>query len=208
MEKLNQNNKVILIGKITEEFKEDFQVKDQDFYKTFIEIKRLSGVVDKIPVVIDKNLVETKNEYVGSLVKITGQYRSYNKYMNGKRKLILYVVIEEMHFFDEKEDGLRNNEVILNGYLCKKPIYRLTSNGKGITDILLAVNLIDKESAYIPCIAWYDKAINISNMEVGQQLLIKGRIQSREYKKILSEDKTEIRTAYEVSIFSCDTIKG
>lgn len=209
MEKLNENDKVILIGKITEEFQYGFQARNQHFYETFIEVKRLSEVVDKIPVVVNGNLLKTKNEYVGSLVKIIGQYRSYNKNSNGKNKLILYVLVKELHFYNDNdnENVVTNNEITLNGYLCKKPIYRLTSTGKGITDILLAVNITDRESVYIPCIAWYNKGINIANMEVGQQLLVKGRIQSREYRKILSEDKTEIRTAYEVSIFYYDKIK-
>ena len=98
------------------------------------------------------------------------------------------------------------NEVVLVGYICKKPIYRQTPFGREISDILLAVNRAYNKSDYIPSIAWGRNAKFCQNLEVGTQVKIVGRVQSRTYEKKFEDGTSETRVAYEVSIGSLEVI--
>ena len=133
------------------------------------------------------------------MVAVVGQFRSYNKLENGKRKLILFLFAQAFQPLSEGEGGYWNR-VCLVGTICKHPIYRKTPLGREVADILLAVNRAYGKSDYIPCLCWGRDAKWIQFLEAGQLLRIKGRIQSREYQKKLGEDEIQTRTAYEVSV--------
>lgn len=131
---------------------------------------------------------------------VSGQFRSYNRHEEQKNRLVLSVFVREVEFVEEEMDGAKTNSILLDGYICKAPVYRKTPLGREIADLLLAVNRPYGKSDYIPCICWGRNARYASGFEVGAHVQVLGRIQSREYIKKISEIETEKRIAYEVSV--------
>ena len=194
---IKQNNKVYLKGEIVTEAKFSHEMYGEGFYEMDILVKRLSGQADILPVTISERLIESGNIKVGSVLNALGQFRSYNKLVDGKSKLMLTVFVREIL----EEDYLSNpNSIVLSGYICKPPIYRTTPFNREIADVLIAVNRAYNKSDYIPCIAWGRNARFVKNLSVGERVALSGRIQSREYQKKLSETEIKTMTAYEVSI--------
>lgn len=197
-------NQVFLTGEIITGLKLIYKNNGNNFYKTELAVKRNSGIMDYIPLFIPEKLIENEDDYcVGTSICVSGEYRSYNrKNKNGRMSLHLMVYVKYIENNDmEYED---NNKIILDGYICKEPIFRTTPLNKEITDVLLAVNT--NKSSYIPCIFWYDDARNISEFVVGTHIKIYGRIQSREYIKKLSDTEIETRIAYEVSVYKFELL--
>lgn len=192
------NNKVFLQGIVDTEPKFNHSVKDEEFYGFDLRVARLSGQNDIIPIVIAKRLIEFFNIKQGDGVALRGQFRSFNKIENDKRKLVLSVFVKEVCEWDET---VNPNVIELNGFVCKPVIFRTTPFAREICDVLLAVNRKFNKSDYIPCIAWGNNAQIVSQMNVPANLKIVGRIQSREYTKVVNENETPItKVAYEVSI--------
>ena len=193
----NQNNKVYVKGEIVTEAKFSHEIYGEGFYEMEVMVKRLSGQTDLLPVTISERLIESQNLKIGSTICAIGQFRSYNKQVDGKSKLMLTVFVRELL----NEDFGRNpNNIVLCGYVCKPPVYRTTPFNREIADILIAVNRAYNKSDYIPCIAWGRNARFVKNIGVGEKIALSGRIQSREYQKKISETETKLMTAYEVSI--------
>lgn len=193
----DKNNRVFISGEIVSEAEFSHEVYGEGFYEMSVLVKRLSGQGDILPVTISERLIQDKDLKVGAEINAIGQFRSYNKLIDGKSKLMLTVFVREL------VDGaqLRNpNSIVLSGYVCKPPVYRTTPFNREIADILIAVNRSYNKSDYIPCIAWGRNARFAKNLEVGERIAIAGRIQSREYQKRLSDEEIKIMTAYEVSI--------
>lgn len=201
MNRENENNKVILRGEIVSNFEFSHEVYGEGFYTAMLASERLSGEKDIIPITVSERLVDVKADWMGRFVKVSGQFRSYNKHEGERNRLILSVFVREFEDITEERDfDLEDENLIsLDGYICKKPIYRKTPLGREITDILLAVNRSYGKSDYVPMICWGRNARFAENLEVGTRLQIEGRIQSREYQKRISDDEFETRTAYEVS---------
>ena len=149
---------------------------------------------------ISERLIDVTQDYTGKFLMVTGQFRSYNRHEEQKNRLVLSVFAREAEFIDEEPDGAKTNTILLDGYICKLPVYRKTPLGREIADLLLAVNRPYGKSDYIPCICWGRNARFASTFQVGEHVQLIGRIQSREYMKKLSETETEKRTAYEVSV--------
>ena len=149
---------------------------------------------------ISERLIDVTQDYTGEFLMVTGQFRSYNRHEEQKNRLVLSVFAREAEFIDEEPDGAKTNTILLDGYICKLPVYRKTPLGREIADLLLAVNRPYGKSDYIPCICWGRNARFASAFRVGEHVQLIGRIQSREYMKKLSETETEKRTAYEVSV--------
>ncbi len=192
-----QNNKVFLKGEIVSEARYSHEVCGEGFYDTEVKVNRLSGQADIIPITLSERIIESHDISVGSTISAIGQFRSYNKLVDGKSKLMLTVFIRELL----DGDGAKNpNNIVLQGYICKPPVYRTTPFSREIADVLIAVNRAYNKSDYIPCIAWGRNARFVKNLQVGDKLAIAGRIQSREYVKKLSEEESKTLTAYEVSI--------
>ena len=157
-------NKVYLQGIVDSEPELDHSVKDEDFYKFNIKVARLSEQTDTIPVTISKRLVDFYDIKQGSKIALKGQFRSYNKMENDKRKLLLFVFVKEVCEWD---DNANPNYIELDGYICKPVIYRKTPFAREICDVLLAVNRNFNKSDYIPCIAWGRNARFVKNLKVG-----------------------------------------
>lgn len=192
-----KNNKVFISGEIVSEAEFSHEVYGEGFYEMSVLVKRLSGQGDILPVTISERLINDKDLKRGATINALGQFRSYNKLVDGKSKLMLTVFVRELL----QSPTVKNpNSIVLSGYICKPPIYRTTPFNREIADILIAVNRSYNKSDYIPCIAWGRNARFAKNLQVGEKIAVSGRIQSREYQKRLSDDEIKIMTAYEVSI--------
>ena len=192
-----KNNKVFISGEIVSEAEFSHEVYGEGFYEMNVLVKRLSGQGDVLPVTVSERLIADKDLKTGSVINALGQFRSYNKLVDGKSKLMLTVFVREI--LDDAP--VKNpNSIVLSGYICKPPVYRTTPFNREIADILIAVNRSYNKSDYIPCIAWGRNARFAKNLEVGEKIAIAGRIQSREYQKRISDEEIRIMTAYEVSI--------
>lgn len=199
-DKLFENNQVTMIGEIVSEFEFSHEVYGEGFYLVDISVSRLSDSVDYIPLMVSERLVDVTQSYIGETISVSGQFRSYNRHEEKKNRLILSVFVRELEFVDEIEDDIKSNQIYLDGYICKEPIYRKTPLGREIADLLVAVNRSYGKSDYIPCICWGRNARYASSFEVGSHVEVYGIIQSREYIKKIGEEQTEKRVAYEVSV--------
>ena len=197
-------NRVTIIGEVAERFEFSHNVFGEAFFSTKIAVERKSGIVDYIPVMVSERIVAVTQDLTGSLVKIEGHYRSFNKGTEPKR-LILNVFVEEWEFHEQNE--FHKNEIVLDGFICKPPVYRKTPLGREIADLLIAVNRPYGKSDYIPCICWGRNAMHMSGLDVGTHLIAEGRIQSREYNKNLGDGTFETRVAYEVSISKYEVVE-
>lgn len=211
-----ENNYLTLVGKVTGEKRFSHEIYGESFYVFNLEIPRLSGNSDIIPITVSERLIKEDTLQEGKKLLVKGQFRSYNSYENEKNRLILTVFAKDIMEVEDVEEDEENemvkkdtitNEVVLIGYICKKPIYRQTPFGREISDILLAVNRAYNKSDYIPCIAWGRNARFCQNLEVGSQVKIVGRVQSRMYEKKHEDGTVENRVAYEVSVGSLEVIE-
>ena len=199
-EKMIENNKVSVIGEIVSDFTFSHEVFGEGFYMVELSVNRLSEQADIIPLMVSERLVDVHKDYRGLTMEAIGQFRSYNRHEGTKNRLMLSVFVREIHFMEEFTDYTKTNQIFLDGYICKPPIYRKTPLGREITDLLLAVNRPYGKSDYIPCICWGRNARFAAGFEVGKRTKVYGCIQSREYMKRISEEELEKRVAYEVSI--------
>ncbi|NBI05431.1 single-stranded DNA-binding protein [Senegalia massiliensis] len=210
MENVANSNSVTIVGKVVEDKVFSHEMYGESFYIYNIEIPRLSEHTDILPVTVSERLLIDLDIEVGKTIIVEGQLRSYNRYNNGHNKLILTIFARDLYIPCEEEYQekiKRPNEIYLDGFICKKPIYRTTPFGREITDILIAVNRAYNKSDYIPCIAWGRNARFCENLEIGDHIKIWGRIQSREYQKRLSDGSVVNKMAFEVSISKLEYIK-
>ena len=220
-----ENNYLTLVGKVTSEKQFSHEIYGERFYSFNLSIPRLSGNADIIPVTVSERLINDEMLAIGSKLLIKGQFRSYNSYENEKNRLILTVFAKDIQKLEDaapevdeegnevqtnefaKKDTI-TNEVVLIGKKKKKPIYRQTPFGREIADLLLAVNRAYNKSDYIPSIAWGRNARFCQNLEVGTEVKIIGRIQSRNYEKKYEDGTIVKKVAYEVSIGSLEVVKN
>ena len=208
------NNNACISGVIAEKFCYSHQIYGEKFYTSTVDVERKSGVIDSVPIMVSERLADVgsllvgdgsvTDKWVGERVYIYGHFRSFNKHDGNRNHLILHLFARE--FFCIDDIGQDENRIELDGFICKDPIYRKTPYGREICDILLAVNRPYGKSDYIPCICWGRNSRFASGLEAGTRL--KGRIQSREYFKEISEGYSERRTAYEVSISQMEVVES
>ena len=207
-DKVIENNQVTVMGEIISEFSYSHEIYGEGFYMVDVKVKRLSDSYDIIPVMVSERLLDTSADYTGMLICVNGQFRSYNSHEERKNKLVLSLFAREIEFVDEVEESAKSNQIYLDGFICKEPVYRKTPLGREIADVLLAVNRPYGKSDYIPCICWGRNARYASNFKVGERCAIWGRIQSREYMKKLDEENVEKRVAFEVSVSKLELLQN
>lgn len=203
-----ENNCASISGKVVTNPQFSHEIYGEGFYIVYIRVPRLSDTYDNIPVMFSERLIapDTINETV--YLSVEGQFRSYNNYNSSNgHKLMLTVFAREIEIYEEEVTHKNPNQVSLNGYVCRKPMYRTTPFGREIADILLAVNRAYNKSDYIPCIAWGRNARFAGSFEVGDNIRVWGRIQSRSYQKKISEEDVEERVAYEISVSKMEVVK-
>ena len=213
----SDNNHIVLVGKVTSDKRFSHEIYGEKFYIFDLSVPRLSGNADVIPVTVSERLLTIDELTIDKKIIVEGQFRSYNSYENERNKLILTVFAKDIVELNENEENNEENEmvkkdtvtneVVLVGYICKKPVYRQTPFGREIADILLAVNRAYSKSDYIPCIAWGRTARFCENMEVGTEVKLVGRVQSRQYEKKHEDGTVENKVAYEVSVGSLEVIE-
>lgn len=205
MERLNQNNAVKISGEIVSDFTYDHEMYGEGFYKVFVQVTRISGNLDTIPVMVSDRIIDVNKNLTGEMVAIEGEFRSYNKHLLGANKLLLFVLCKKIEIV---KYCMNEDEIFLRGFICKNPTYRKTPFKREISDLLIAVNRYYGKSDYIPCICWGRNARYAAGFEIGDEIVIRGRIQSRTYEKKISDTESETRTAYEVSATMIEKIGG
>ncbi len=203
-----ENNNVSISGKIVTIPEFSHEVYGEGFYIVYLQVPRLSETYDNIPVMFSERLMKPEDVVLGIFLSVEGQFRSYNNFnSNSGHKLMLTVFAREIIVNPEEVNHKNPNLISLNGFVCRKPMYRTTPFGREIADILLAVNRAYNKSDYIPCIAWGRNARFAGSFEVGDNIRLWGRIQSRVYQKKLSEEEVEERVAYEISVSKMEIVK-
>ena len=190
----HSNNSVILRGELAGLPEFSHENHGRKFYRFTLEVPRLSGTVDRLPVVAESYLIEKIDPFSGEMVTVTGQIRSHNCRLEGARRLLIFVFAQSIVV----EDGEPLNEVVLEGPLCREPTYRRTPLGREICDVMLAVPRGYHRADYLPCILWGRTAQELSQCCIRDKVRICGRLQSRDYTKQTSDGPVE-RTAYEIS---------
>lgn len=216
MDMITNQNSASITGTIASPYYQtDYKAAGSPCYKVFVDIRRLSGTIDTMPVIVPESRLEDIIDKTGCTVSVKGTFRSANRRdEDGKRHLDLFIFADEFTFMDEerKTSWMDENHILLDGYITKVPVMRVTPLGKRkIADVLLAVNSPDpKHPNYIPCIMWGRNAYMARRMKVGDYIRLEGRAQSREYDKHLREGDEEVtqkRIAYEISCFSLEMLK-
>lgn len=169
------------------------------FFRFFLEVPRLSGAVDTLPVIAEESILNQADLSNGAMLTVFGQIRSHNIRSDGRRHLLIFVFPSSIVC----EDGEPINEVTLEGPLCREPTYRRTPLGREICDIMLAVPRAFQRADYLPCILWGRTALDASQCHTRDRIRICGRLQSRIYTKV-TESGSEERTAYEISALSAE----
>lgn len=206
-DKVMDNNQVTVMGEIISNFTFSHEIFGEGFYMVDLRVQRLSESYDEIPVMVSERLVDVNEDFRGKNVCVNGQFRSYNRHEEHKNRLVLSVFAREITFLEELEESAKTNQIYLDGYICKEPVYRKTPLGREIADVLLAVNRPYGKSDYIPCICWGRNARFAGKLAVGEHVAIWGRIQSREYQKKLEGDEVINRVAYEVSVSKMECLE-
>lgn len=211
IDKIMDTNSVRLVGKVASGKVFSHEMYGEGFYTIDLEVPRLSDSVDLLPVTISERLMVDMDLSLDRYVIIEGQLRSYNRYIDNSNRLVLTIFAKDIYIPEEEEltEALRKpNEIYLDGYICKRPIYRTTPFGREITDILIAVNRSYNKSDYIPCIAWGRNARFCEKMLVGDHIKLWGRIQSREYQKKLPTGDVDKKIAFEVSVSKLEYVEN
>lgn len=201
--RFNENNQVRMSGEIVSDFRFSHETFGEKFYLFDLKINRLSGTADVLPILISERIVNVKESGLGALVDIEGELRSYNKHVGEKSYLILTIFATKI---EEVETTIGLNEVLLRGFICNQPKYRDTPLGRDITDFTLAVNRPYRQADYIPCITWGRNAIFMGMQDIGTEVIVQGRFQSREYAKKMPNGEFEIRTAFELSVHKLEVV--
>ena len=210
-----ESNYATISGKVSSKPVFSHEVYGEGFYYFFVNVKRLSDSYDRIPVMASERLVSPEECEIGRNIYIEGQFRSYNQVKANHSKLMLMVFAREIdlpsadsdHAAEEMTEN-DSNQIVLNGYICKPPVYRKTPFDREIADMLLAVNRSYNKSDYIPCISWGRNARYCSKLTVGDNVKITGRIQSRAYQKRHPDGTVEEKVAYEVSVIRLELISA
>lgn len=198
-----QKNIVLICGIIKSLPQFSHTVIGESFYNLMVAIPRHSGAEDLLPVTISERMLDLNSLSIGQTISLTGQFRSYNQVNeSGKLRLILTVFAKDAAIIEPGESIRYENEILLDGYICKAPTYRPTPSGREISDVMLAVNRSYNKTDYIPIILWGRNARYSAGSQIGERMVVVGRIQSRSYEKALESGETVKRTAYEVSVSS------
>ena len=192
-------NQVTLRGSLLSLPRLSHENHGKKFYRFTLEVPRLSGTADLLPIVAEERLIEAMDTDAGDMIRVEGQVRSHNVRSNGTRHLLIFVFASSITV----EEGEPINDVLLEGVLCRDPVYRRTPLGREICDMMLAVPRQFKRADYLPCILWGRTAQEGSHCQVRDGIRISGRLQSRNYTKV-TEDGPQERTAYEISALTAE----
>lgn len=195
-------NQIVLRGTLASLPQFSHENHDRRFFRFLLEVPRLSGFIDTLPVIAEEGILNDMDLSGGGMLTVTGQIRSHNVRSDGRRHLLIFVFAASIRC----EDGEPVNDVILEGPICREPTYRRTPLGREICDVMLAVPRAFKRADYLPCILWGRTALEVSQCHTRDRIHICGRMQSRVYTKV-TEEGSEERTAYEISALTAQMIE-
>ena len=195
-------NYIVLRGQLHSQPQFSHENHGKRFFRFLLEVPRLSGTVDLLPVIAEESLLSSLDLYCGISLTVTGQVRSHNIRVDTARRLLIFVFAATIM----EEEGEPINEVFLEGPLCREPTYRRTPLGREICDIMLAVPRTFRRADYLPCILWGRIALEVAECHTSQRLRVIGRLQSRVYTKVTAEGPQQ-RTAYEISGLSAELLE-
>ena len=196
------NNSITVRGSLVELPRFSHENHGRRFHRFLLEVPRLSGAVDTLPVVAEESILASIDPSAGGMLTVHGQIRSHNQRSELGRHLLIFIFAVSIVV----EDGEPINDVMLEGPLCREPTYRRTPLGREICDVMLAVPRAFHRADYLPCILWGRTAQEISICHTRDRIRIQGRLQSRVYTKLTQEGATE-RTAYEISALSAEILE-
>ena len=194
-------NQVTLRGTLASAPRFSHENHGKRFFRFYLEVPRLSSAVDTLPIVAPEALLEATPLEEGSLLSVKGQVRSHNLRSDGQRHLLIFVFATDLAL----QDGESVNQVTLEGFLCREPIFRRTPLGREICDVMLAVPRAFQRSDYLPCILWGRTAQEVSRCHTRDRLHLTGRLQSRIYTKLTEEGSLQ-KTAYEISALTAEVL--
>ena len=195
-------NEITLRGMLWELPELSHENHSKRFYRFYLEVPRLSGAIDKLPVIAEEDVLNQMDLSAGKMLSVTGQIRSHNQRTDGVRRLLIFVFAVSVTV----EDGEPINDVLLEGPLCREPTYRQTPLGREICDAMLAVPRAFHRADYLPCILWGRIAKMVAECHTRDVISIRGRLQSRIYTKMTADGPQE-RTAYEISALTADILE-
>ena len=198
----HENNTITVRGSLQSLPQFSHENHGRKFYRFVLDVPRLSGAVDCLPVIAEESLILPLDPTAGHMVCVTGQVRSHNQKTDGKRRLVIFIFAATV----EVDNGEPVNDVIIEGPLCKEPIYRRTPLGREICDVMLAVPRLFHRADYLPCILWGRTALEVSACHTRDCIRIYGRLQSRIYTKITEDGPVE-KTAYEISALTAEILQ-
>ena len=203
VEKTLETNIACICGELLSQCQFSHRTYGEDFYIFKVGISRNSGYEDQIIVMASERILRDISIVPYERVSVYGQIRTYNEEVDGRNRLNIVVFAREI---DQVNVDENLNDVYIEGFLCKKPVKRTSPLGRKICDMMIAVNRMYNKSDYIPCIAWGRNAIYAGTLQVGEKIIIKGRLQSRQYRKKDENGELIFRVAYEVSILHLETL--
>lgn len=195
-------NRILLRGSLAALPEFSHENHQRRFFRFLLEVPRLSGTVDTLPVIVEESILNGMDLSGGEMLTVTGQVRSHNLRGEGKRHLLIFVFAQSIVC----EDGEPINEVWVEGPLCREPTYRRTPLGREICDVMLAVPRVFQRADYLPCILWGRTAQELCQCHTRDRIRINGRLQSRIYTKVTPEGSQE-RTAYEISALTAEAVE-
>lgn len=201
MLRAEENNSVLLRGELLEGPVFSHENHGKRFDQLTLSVMRLSGVRDDIHVIVQEELLAGQDFAPGTMLEAEGQIRSYNNRTGQGRRLVITVYAQRLEETQEEPE----NQVYLQGRICREPVYRRTPLGREIADVMLAVERKYGRVDYLPCILWGSLARMAADCPKGTELWLRGRLQSRTYVKQL-ETGSEERTAFEVSAITADLL--
>jgi len=194
------HNIATLTGKIVSEPEFNHEIFGEGFYIVMLEVPRLSEAYDILPITISERIMDREVFVQGNYVTIYGQIRSYNSYLESERRNKLVITVFARNYELHEDDVPKGvNEIYLDGFICKPPMYRMTPFGREIADLLVAVNRSYNKSDYVPCITWGRNARFCGRLEVSDNIRLWGRLQSRTYQKKYDDGTIVDKVAYELS---------
>ena len=194
-------NQIVVRGSLTALPQFSHENHGKKFYRLSLEVPRLSGNVDHLPVIAEEKILNQLDLSGGEMLTVIGQIRSHNIRLDGIRRLLVFIFAADM----VAEDAEPLNDVVIEGPLCREPIYRRTPLGREICDAMVAVPRAFNRADYLPCILWGKTAQEISRCHTRDRVRITGRLQSRSYTKLTEEGAVE-RVTYEISALSAEVL--
>lgn len=198
MEQMLDENRAVLTGTVLAGPEFSHKTYGESFYIITLGVTRKSGYEDCVPLMMSEKLMCGCDITAGEMITVEGQIRTYNRQYDGRNHLMIVIFAKSWEYVNA--DSEMENNVLLEGFVCKETVRRTSPLGRELCDIMLAVNRMYNKSDYIPCIAWGRNAIFAGELNVGDKIYIEGRLQSRKYRKYDENGMPMEKTAYEVSV--------